>query len=88
MIVGIVNMFAESSPVYLVNEPKAAPKLLAKVPVNELPNFLAEFVHTYKDKSVTLYGVQKYTQQIADSLIETAQTNYNLNNIEVELKSV
>lgn len=87
-------MFAESSPVYLVddvylvNEPKAAPKLLAKVPINELPSFLAEFVHTYKDKSVTLYGAQKYTKEIADLLLETAQTNYNLNNIEVELKSI
>lgn len=88
MIVGIVNTFAKSSPIYLVDELETSQKLLAKVSIDELPNFLAEFVHMYNDKNVTLYGMQKYTKGIADLLIETAQTNYNLNNIEVELKSI
>ena len=83
-IVCFINMFAANSRVYKLNMSDEE-TFICEVPVEKLPAGLASISANEKLNHITLIGAPTYADAIVPEIIEYAKTNFNNNDLIVEV---
>lgn len=83
-ILCFINIFSANANVYS-HDPEKGEELLCRVSLETLANDLVDLSHSTNLNHITLIGSPRYSEAITSEILEYARTQYNMNDLIVEV---